>query len=248
MKKTLRIAALIMVLVLTCVCFASCSKNESEEKNTKAETTEPAKTKSDETEEVKKVVEDYFDAKKKELDELDDIWKNIEEFVAKDSEAYEEHKDFSEEKEEMVDLYAEGFCCDDSQAEDILITMYNYFAKETKYEIDKVEVNDNKATVTYEIKMPDTSDDGQQFEDYLAEEYNKAIENYIFEDWEEGTWELFQTDTGVQEQVKSEFAIDYPDELNEILLNAMKKLDTIKENNTFTLEKIDDKWLIVNYD
>ncbi len=238
MKKNLKIAALIMVLALCFSCFTACNEEKS---NKSVETSE---SKNDETEDVREVAEAYFEANLEEIDELDDCWENVEEFVAKDSEVYKDYTDDSEEQDEIIEGLVESFYCSDSFAEEVMVAQYNELCKETEYKIDKIEIDNNKATVTYTVETLDLENTDEADNDVNLE-YMKALENYVLEYWEEGTWELVQTNSDVREQVLSEYCVDCHDELLDLFSSYyLKKLETIKRDGTLTLEKNDNKWLV----
>lgn len=227
MKKTVKILALLMALLMMATVFTGCNQKseEKDDKEEKTEVTEKKEDKKDTTEEdkkaVEKVIEDYTDALLKEVDEPGEILENVEDYLEPDSDVYEE----MEENVKGIE-------------ENALIRDWNAINTVKEVEIGEIEIDGDEATA--EVKF--TSCDQESYEEIKNDMIIEAVDEWLGENYDATYDEFLEQDEEIQAAVEEEFLAEI--DFSEIYYEAAKEATKVTKDQKVTLKKIDGKWLI----
>lgn len=252
MKKSVKILALFMALAMAVACFAACGKDETASKeNEKTEKTAESKgtngqESADENpeEEAKKVVQGYLDGYVKEISSASDIEKNVGKFIAPNSDAYDSMKEYMEE---IDDSAAEGTSLGVSEeyAKELVLLGYNAANANSTYKIKDAKANGKKITVKVDAEIPDVED----LEN--SDEFGNEILTLLMEYLEEnnmGLEVLMTNDEDAVNEIIAGFVNAKYDVLAEYVENMAKNAPKKSNEITFTVEKVNDEWLITEID
>ena len=252
MKKTVKILALLMALIMAVFCFAGCGKDEnaSKEQNEKVEEASGKEENSEEAndenpeEEAKLAVQGYLDGYVKEIEDAKDIEKNVGEFIAVDSDAYSSMKEYMEEIESSADEGA-SFGISEEYSKKIILLAYNSANENSSYKIEEANADGEKVIVKVKAEIPDA----ENIEN--SEEFSNEIMTLLMEYLSENNMGLDVLMSNDEEAVneiiagfinaKYDFIAGYVEEMAK---NAPKKTSEI----IFTVEKKNDEWLITEID
>jgi len=197
MKKITKLLAVVLSLLMVACVFAGCNKKD----GSSAASDEDA---------VKKVVNDFADARFGKFDSIDDMEDALE-YCTEDGKMYEKLEDAMSEYESMI----KDFPGDKSVIEEFLLTFLNEINNSAEIEIDAIEIEGDSATVETTRVIKDAEE---------AWETALAVYNEYYET--EDTNDIFEY-------------------ITENLEQYIEDAETLEEEQTVTLEKVDGQWLIV---
>lgn len=228
MKKLTKLLALILALLMAASFFVACDKDndpdsalESDNEVTEEEEKEEKKKEKEEEEEkeaIEKVVENYYDVflgKIKSSSDLEDAL----EYCIEDDDAYDNVLERIEVFEEMIKTDSESTGVDEDMLEEFYVEFFNQCVKSGEYEINDIEIDEDEASV----KISTTSTDTVEATKALLTKANLCLQ------------ECEAEGKPYEEAVK--YCTENMDEI-------LEDVDTIEEDKTIILEKVDGKWLI----
>lgn len=225
MKKLSKLLAVLLAMVMVVTCFAACTKEESskdDEKETTAssstteESTEEEKPdEKDEEEAVEKAVMDFADARFISVSSIDDLEDALD-YCTEDGKMYEELEEIINEWDSQIESAAAEDGADVSVVEEFLLSFISIGNENVEIEIDSIEVDGDEAKVETTI----TEIDEEEFMDVLIEVLN----------------EYYSQTEDIDEAY--ELVIDSMGEI-------VEDINPVEQEETVTLEKVDDEWLIV---
>ena len=253
MKNFKKILSLILALALVFTTFVACGKKGEDEEN---------KDDSEAKKAVEEVAEKYLDCiKKMNFDKAAELC--TEEYAKEAPQG--DIRDMFNVKEFKTVLGDSAKYIDDDEAEKMLeriIEAIEDKAKNAEVEIKEVEVDEDTATVTYELKAFDIEsiDMNEIIEDVKSNYTDKLDSNYIIEEFlkernvdmtVEEFKELSKTNqealtdfTGWFEDYMSDVVPELFDDLTSEMKAAIGKCKNKVENKTMELELVDDEWKV----
>lgn len=244
MKKTKKILALLLVLLLAVSMFAACSNVDGRDEETGGK--KVVKKVSDE-DLVEDVANDF-------LEEYTALDSNCMDYLAEDSDAYDYADEIFSEFDGIDEFVDElfGYVGDSfeesgipKEYSDQLIGLMTDIIEEalalTTYEVEEVTVDGDTATVEAVYTMANFDSFGESFENLGDEDFEELVLEYYSED---ELVEALEDVTTEEEAIEVLFELIMPI-LEDEFEKELENIETDDYYITLELEKIDDEWLIV---
>ncbi len=224
MKKPTKILALLLALFMALTVFVACDKKDDGGKENKAEKTEetakPEEKKVSAEDEVRVVVRDFCnDFNKGKMDALESY------FTADADVAFLEDLNFAEQFEG-----AEALGLTEADVDEIVGKIFAAF----EFEIDKVEVSGDEATVELTMTAPEVD----------ALDMSGVGEEKIVDFMESQGYTLEELEAMGEEESEALLMELMPKMMKWMVEEALKSAPTTSETQTLTLVKEGNEWLI----
>ena len=225
--KIKKLLALLLAFMMTACVFTACEFNfeTSSERSSDSEDTEK------EEEAVREVVEELIAVRTATIENADELLDGCKDIVEEGSAAYE-----------VLEEQAEDIS-DESSLE-----LYNAAREKIEIEIKDIEIDDDEATVTVDA----TEIDPESVEEIFNEKKEEVFTAYIEDNWTyDGEPLTLYIYTNVltaaeREEVDADFEEYGEIDVDALMLEAVEEAETKTEEQTITLEKVDDEWVITD--